>query len=504
VLEAPPRVSRSGRCLTRLRETLGTPVAAVAAVALAHGLLWSILIPPFQVPDETDHFAYSQYLAEAGRLPPTAGHSAYSSEELATFGAIGTTAIIGRPLAQPPRSSSLARQADGALRQGSNLSRSNGGGASSASTQPPLYYALATVPYELGSHGSLLTRLWLMRLLSVACFVATAVGSALLAAELLPSRAWAPLVAGLLVALQPVLAFTSVGVNPDALLFAVSTFALLVAARIVRQGLTPRRAVLLGALTGAGVVTKVTFAGLVPGLALALVIGLHHAARSESRHELVRLAGLSVLVAATLPLLYMVWTLLVGRGLFPSGGGVGILPADQQAPASLRTFISYAWQLYLPRLPFLQDQFGFWPPYAVWLNGLLGGRLGWLDYNVSSWIFPAGAALFCVSLALVVIAMMRRRRFWAYRRELLVFATCAVGLALEIAYAGYAYRRATGDLFEQSRYLFPLVGLYATGVVAACTAFGRRAAPALAACYIGIASLQVLAVAFATVARYYG
>ena len=27
---------------------------AVALVALAHGLLWSIFIPPFQAPDETD------------------------------------------------------------------------------------------------------------------------------------------------------------------------------------------------------------------------------------------------------------------------------------------------------------------------------------------------------------------------------------------------------------------------------------------------------------------
>jgi len=28
--------------------------------------------------------------------------------------------------------------------------------------------------------------------------------------------------------------------------------------------------------------------------------------------------------------------------------------------------LSYAWQLYLPRLPFMQDPFGFWPPYTTW------------------------------------------------------------------------------------------------------------------------------------------
>ncbi len=50
-------------------------VIAVALIALAHGLLWSVLIPPFQSPDETEHFAYAQYLAETGRLPPKVGNS---------------------------------------------------------------------------------------------------------------------------------------------------------------------------------------------------------------------------------------------------------------------------------------------------------------------------------------------------------------------------------------------------------------------------------------------
>ncbi len=75
-------------------------------------------------------------------------------------------------------------------------------------------------------------------------------------------------------ALQPSLAFIAVAVNPDTMLFAVATFSLLTAVRVVRRGLTLRRALTLGILTGVGLVTKLTFLGLVPGLAVALLIGL--------------------------------------------------------------------------------------------------------------------------------------------------------------------------------------------------------------------------------------
>src|SRR4051794_22250795 len=74
----------------------------VALVALAHGLLGPLLTPPFQAPDETEHFAYAQYLAETGKLPPKIGSKQYSSEELGAFSAIGTVGIAGKYLGKPP------------------------------------------------------------------------------------------------------------------------------------------------------------------------------------------------------------------------------------------------------------------------------------------------------------------------------------------------------------------------------------------------------------------
>ena len=61
---------------------------ACAAVALLNGLAWSLITPPFQVPDENAHYAYVQELAERGKLPrmvtPEGFFSPAEDEMLAT------------------------------------------------------------------------------------------------------------------------------------------------------------------------------------------------------------------------------------------------------------------------------------------------------------------------------------------------------------------------------------------------------------------------------------
>ena len=91
-----------------------------------------------------------------------------------------------------------------------------------AANQPPLYYALQTIPYWLGSGGTLLDRLELMRLLSALMAGLTALFAYLFVCEALPGVSWAWTVGGLGVALAPLLGFMSGAVNPDAMLAAVS------------------------------------------------------------------------------------------------------------------------------------------------------------------------------------------------------------------------------------------------------------------------------------------
>ena len=48
------------------------------------------------------------------------------------------------------------------------------------------------------------------------------------------------------------------------------------------------------------------------------------------------------------------------------------------------------------------------------------------------------------------------------------------GLAVSIGFSGIRYRKDTGFIFEQARYLLPLLPLYAAGVALAALGAGRR------------------------------
>ncbi len=62
-----------GTAITLRRRPGRGEVWAIAAIALAGGLGWAAILPPWQAPDEIEHFAYVQYLAETGELPGLPG-----------------------------------------------------------------------------------------------------------------------------------------------------------------------------------------------------------------------------------------------------------------------------------------------------------------------------------------------------------------------------------------------------------------------------------------------
>jgi 4-amino-4-deoxy-L-arabinose transferase-like glycosyltransferase len=342
-----------------------------------------------------------------------------------------------------------------------------------------------------------------MRVLSVLIFAVSAALCALLAAELIPGRRWVPPVAGLAIALSPYTAFAASGVNPDALLLLMGTAVLYVVVQSFRRGLTRRRAITLGLFVGLGALTKLTFFAFVPGAALALALLLW---RDRAKIGNPVAVGALAVGAALVPLIvYAIYATISGGGLTPAGGGgTPSLPADQIKPFNTREFLSYMWQLYLPRFHFQIDQFGFSAPYETWIKGF-AGRFGWLDYQVPEWVARLARDVVFIGLALIVVALVRFRhavrRHWV---ELVVLASFALALAFAIAKKGYDYHRATGLIFEQARYLLPIAGLYAGAVALAVSAFGRRAAPVLTVLAVALFAVHDVVGVMTTLARYYG
>jgi hypothetical protein len=482
----------SNRTLARRRVPSAAWVCAL--VAFLNAVCWSILSPPFQVPDEPAHFAYVQQLAEVHQLP-AASTEEYSPEEEVALEDLHHDEVQFTPGARTISSRAQERKLEADLRR--PLARTGSGGAGTAADEPPLYYALETIPYYLGSGGTLLDRLELMRLLSALFGGLTAFFAFLFVRETLPGTPWAWTVGGLGVALAPLLGFMSGAVNPDAMLFAVSAALFFLLARAFRSGLTNKLATAIGTVIAIGLLTKLNFLGLAPGAVAALIVLTIRARWRAWRGTCIALA-----VAASPVLLYIVVKPLTNQAPL----NISSNPTSQAAQAgSVLSQVSYIWQLYLPRLPGMTNYFpGIFTSRQLWFNGLVG-LYGWAETAFPGWVddialVPAGALALLTARALVGARAALRRHI----AEPLLYATMGVGVMAIVGAASYESDVINNQgPFWEPRYLLPMVVLFGAALALAARGAGRRWGPTVGVLIIVLILAHDLFSQLLVVSRYY-
>jgi Predicted membrane protein (DUF2142) len=470
-------------------------------LAFLNAACWSIVTPPFEHYDEQDHFAYVQQIAENGRLPTNAPGSVYSAEESALLRDLKFEAVAFNAINGTIWTAAEQRRLQRDL--AAHLSRHGTGNAGTATSEPPLYYALEAIPYWIASGGSLLDQLALMRLLSAAMASLTALFAFLFVREVLPAVPWAWTVGALGVALAPSVGYISSGVTPDAMLIAVSTALLYCLARAFRHGLTPRLAVAIGGVSAVGFLTKLNFVGLVPGVIFALVLlarrGISGGSVARaSRRSACQSLGVGVAIAVS-PI--VVDILLNGPNVV--SGPIQSVTAR----GSLLGGISYIWQFYLPRLPGMKNDFPavFLSTREIWLDDLIG-EYGWADTFFAGWVYdvalvPVGLiAVLCVRSLILGRAALTGRI-----AELIAYAALGVGLMILIgvtSYATFAAHSVPED-YAQIRYFLPLVALLGAVLTLAARGAGRRWGPMAGALIVVSIIAQNIFSLLIVVARYY-
>ena len=484
----------------------------IAAVAVLDAFAWGILVPPFHVPDENAHVAYVQYVAETGKLPRgSASGREYSPEINGTLGALSFYDVVGRPENSAPGTAAQSRRLE-ALRD-RDLARTGSGDVSSATNNPPLYYAVQAAVYRASPSDDLLTRVALMRILSALLAGATSLLGALFVRELLPGATWAWAAGGLAIALHPLLGFLGGGVSVDNLLLCASAALFLGLARMFRRGVTPRRAAFVGLAFAVGILAKATMIAFAPAVAFAFLAAIATAG-AAGRRDATRAVAVGAAVAALPIVLFVVLSGAVwDRPIWGAGAAPPPAPGDPRPDVavaahagSLRELLSYAWQLYLPKLGvFTQLHSIAHPPVDLWLRDFVGS-FGWLDYGFPSWVYRVANWVAPLVAALAGATLVRERgRLRGRSLELATYLLATAGLAAVIAVAGYGYWLDTdGRRFEQARYLLPLLPLYGAIVALAVRAAGRRAGPALAAAAVVVLLGWSLYAQALTVVRYYG
>jgi hypothetical protein len=304
----------------------------IMLLALAHGLAYAFVVPPWQAPDEPTLFEYAALVARLGRMPSI--NDSDSALERQIVDSLVRQRFLdyltGHPPARPPRSLDDVREAFFLPRQ--------------VGTDPPLYFLIASLPIRALASEPIETQLLALRLLGVLTLVGSTFCAYAAARELCaereprttqrvpdrepaagtknteqaaqgrvtrftpsplhpftPSQAHLPLTVGLLVALQPMFVFACVGAGNDGLANLIGSALCWAALRAVRLGLRPRRVAALLGLALLGLLTKRTL--LPPALLLALIGGclaLRHLARVPAGRRMRLAPGGALLVALVL------------------------------------------------------------------------------------------------------------------------------------------------------------------------------------------------------------
>lgn len=433
-------------------------LATLLAIILIVGLAWALLVPPWQAPDEISHFSYAQSIAENFALPGNTRRPGKSSDQSLADDTVGATRGAFYPRTAPPNwsgsdySSYLTR-----VRSVHPPPKSDGGGLDSAQSNPPLYYLFADVGYLIDSGGTAFGQLYTIRISGVLLLGVTTIAGWLLAGETLGRRRLPQLACASVAGLLPMTTFMSTSVNPDALLYALWTLALWLGARVINHRVRRWDAVALCTVTAAAILTKATSYALVPAVVMALFIGWLRRPRSERKRDLSFIAAAGMVL-----LLPVVGWLELAHSLRRAGiNGVAVSAAH---PVNIRQFLSYVWQFYLPRLPFLRPfrTTSGLPVYDIWLRQGLG-TFGWLVVYLPGWLYTAAAAALG-SIAIVSVGLLTRLRDRRHLALLGFFGLALFALVVLLHATEYVLIIDGAGQFNQGRYLLPVVGLLGLAV----------------------------------------
>ncbi len=464
------------RCIALAAAGRARRLAAwVFAIAVINACCWALITPMFFAPDEVDHFAYTQSLVERGVGPdrnPGSALGRWSSAE--SIALEGENFFVDHQVGDGKLPWLASDEQLWQRRSSAQPPQNNGGGYETAAQHGPLYYLAVAPGYLLTRGGSTFSQLTLMRFCSALIGALAVLFTFLIGRELAPRRPVLAVLAALLVAFEPMYAFISGAVNNDVGVDAGAAILLYLLVRMLRRGVTLWTGIAAGVVLVGLPIVKGTAYSLWPLTAIVLVgvIWRHH--------RRVDLRGLAAFAAAAL----LVEQLSVHlSGVFhpaATGGGAGAggsaaVGAVAQARAHPTAYLSYLWQVFLPRLSFMAPHFGTgsYPAFVIFDERGFAA-FGWYDVLFPEWVY---SVILVVMLATPVLALWAARREWTWVRShwmecaVMILTPIIVIAGFEAAFYSPTPRALIGEF---GRYAFPAIGPLAILVVGALHAFGRR------------------------------
>lgn len=469
----------------------------LAAVALANGLTWIVVTPPFHAPDEYEHFAYVETLAERGL--PDADTGAYE-QDLRELIDRTVLEIALYPHAKPPWSQSDEDR----WREREQQLKDNGlaSGDSSAQQYPPVYYGAAALAYKL-TPGGVIAKDYGLRLFSLLMTVGSVLLAFMAAREAVPRIAWFAPVVGAIAAFQPMLLHIGSAAHLDSLVILLSCLLIYLVARVFRRGLSLRLSLGIGVVFAAACATKPVSLSFAP----ALLVAAYFALRSDERPARQGLRDLAVAGATAFVSLLIVYSIFGGSTNVASDVTAG--GAERYAPINLTGLLSYSWQWFMPKLDFMQTWYvgDYWSNPPPFFTIVIPGFFANFNHLDTGFPFVVYRVISLICLALLISVVVAAVRNWSRRAEWLPFgafaAASVVGLTGFLLVSGYLLAAKQNSALIQGRYLLPLVTIFGLFVATGChNASKRWGASAAIVLVVALALLNLSGYAI-SLARFY-
>ncbi|MHB9090349.1 MAG: ArnT family glycosyltransferase, partial [Chloroflexota bacterium] len=420
--EAPVRTGgEASRGLAARRLAL----TAVFVAYLALGLYYNVANPIWEAPDEPAHYEHVLYIVENRTLPVRQQKQSDQLHQPPLYYVVGSLIVGGLNLddrlAIKPNPYFIWNEP----RLGAD---------------PNL--ALHTYD-ELPPYKGTVLAVHLLRLVSL-LFSAVAVWVAYaLARKVLPDRPWLAVAAAAATALTPQYLYVGSTLGNDGPAVAFGSLTLLATVEIaidvhMRRRVPLWRYALLGVWLGLGAISKLTFFGVLPAVAVA---GVYTLIAGKPRLRTLGEWAVSGILAALLSGWWYARNLLVygttfdilGQGRFDPRTTVEI----QEKPEQMAQILS-------------------WYPEPLFQSFWL--RFGWMNIYPDRWVYDLALAVCLtavVGLAVYVLPRLARRAS-APTGATLGLAICGLALLSAFTVTTWRFAYTIGNHYPQGRYLFPV------------------------------------------------
>src|SRR5262249_1597784 len=140
----------------------------VFVIAFGVRVVWALLMPPWQAPDEPDHFLYTAYIVEQAKIPhppyspyPDYSQEFYTSADLTLFGKLSAV-VSGTDVPELDYLPLAYDYEHARTYTGTHQDRLTYAGAR-ATSYPPLYYLSTAILYKLFQQAPIVARLFAVR-----------------------------------------------------------------------------------------------------------------------------------------------------------------------------------------------------------------------------------------------------------------------------------------------------------------------------------------------------